>query len=177
MAQPTFYPLGEGVISAEARYEEVWISSPFGNLGILNQLWEAANENTWNKLFKQGRMSAKPKLHAVDMARLFAPQTPSACGIFALKVVDAMKLDGKFSNVMYMDTGSHGAVAVNNYILIDSSATEVIKLWGKKGSFIKWRENIDFDDGKARGTIWHRMSRKGGGYGWFESNIIDEVRG
>ena len=173
MALPTFYPLGEGVISAEARYEEVWISSPFGNLEIFNQLWEAANENTQNKLFKQGRMSTKPELHVVDMARLLAPQTPSTCVVFALKVVDAMKLDGRLSNVTYMDTGSHGAVAVNNYILIDSSATEVIKLWRKKGSFIKWREDIVFDDGKARGTIWQR---KGGGYRWFVSNIIDEVR-
>jgi hypothetical protein len=177
MAQPTFYPLGEGVISAEARYKEVWISSPFGNLEIFNQLWQAANENTQNTLFKQGRMSAKPKLHVVDMARLLAPQTPSTCVIFTLKVVDAMKLDGKFSDVRYMDTGSHGAVAVNNYILIDSSANEVIKLWGKKSSFIKWRENIGFDGGKARGTIWHRTSRKGGGYGWFESEIIEEVGG
>ena len=136
-----------------------------------------ANENTRHTLFKQGRMSAKPKLHAVDMARLLAPQTPSTCVIFALKVLNAIKLDNRFLDIRYMHTGSHGAVAVNNYILIDSSATEVIKLWGKKGSFIKWRENIGFDGGKARGTIWHRMSRKGKGYGWFESDIIDEVRG
>ena len=177
MAQPAFYPLGKGVISAQARYEEVWISSPFGNLEIFNQLWETANENTRHKLFEQGRMSAKPKPHTVDMARLLAPQAPSDCVIFALQVLNAMKLDGRFSNVRYMDTGSHGAIAVNNYILIDSSAAEVIKLWGKKGSFIKWGKNIGVDGGKARGTIWHRTSRKGKGYGWFESDIINEVRG
>jgi hypothetical protein len=58
-----------------------------------------------------------------------------------------MKLDSESSNTRYMDTSSHGAVAVNNYILIHSSANEVIKLWGKKGSFIKWRENLGFGDG------------------------------
>ena len=177
MAQPAFYPLGKGVISAQTQYEEVWISSPFGNLEIFNQLWEMANENTRDTLFKQGRMSAKPKLHAVDMAKFLAPETPSTCVIFALKVLDAMKLDSRFSNISYMHTGSHGAIAVDNYILIDSSATEVITLWGKKGSFIRWHENTGFDGGKAKGTIWHRTSRKGNGYGWFESKMINEVCG
>ena|SRR2546423_11981242 len=96
MAQPTFYPLGEGVTSAEARHEEMWKSSPFGNLEVFNQLWEAANENARNKLFKQGRISAKSELHSFDMARFLAAQTLSTCHIFALKVVDAMRLDGKF---------------------------------------------------------------------------------
>jgi hypothetical protein len=74
----------------------------------------------------------------------------------------------------YLDTGSHGAVAVENYIFIDSSAAEVIKLWKRKSSFVKWKKGIAHDSGKARGTVWHRTSREGRGFGWFQSEIVLE---
>jgi hypothetical protein len=96
MAPPT---LGESVIVAEARYE--WRNSPFGNIEIFNQLWEAADENTRYKLFSQGKMSSKPKLHRVNMERLLAPQTPFTCVIFAIKVANGMKGDGNWPIITY----------------------------------------------------------------------------
>ena len=141
---------------------------------IFNQLWDGADEKTRNELFTKGRMSTKPKHHAVDMEKLLTPQRTSTCSLFAIKVIEAMKTDGKIT-AKFLDTGSHGAVVVDNYALIDSSAAEVIKLWEKKGSFIKWSSDTIGDGEGPKGTLWHRASRTGEGFGWFESEIIEEV--
>ena len=75
-----------------------------------------------------------------------------------------------------MDTGSHGAVAANNYILIDSSATEVIKLWGKKGSFISGAKAQVLMVGKQEGQ--YGIECRGSGKGMVvRVRHNDEVRG
>ena len=75
-------------------------------------------------------------------------------------------------------SSSHGVVVVDNYALIDSSAAEVIKLWEKRGSFIKWSPDTIGDGRGPKGRLWHRASRKEegfGSFGWFESEVIEEV--